>query len=402
MQSHDDKTEARQLLRQIISDLAERGGSDFHLRTNRVPFLRVHGTLERNLSGRPVRASVLQEIVALLLAMRTGGGEEPVTLAAFMQVLRKQASVNFSASTETGCDGAEQALPAARLRVHAFIEGNGLALVVRRLCCDIPPLGELGFEQRVQQRLRNLMLAGATAGDNGLLLVAGPVGSGKTTTIGSLINEVNTGAAAHVVRIEDPLELDFGQYSPLNPRSEIYQSLITDREIGIHCDSFRDGLNDALREDFNIIVVGEMRTRETIEACLVACETGHLVVTTLHASGAPDAVSRILAEFPADRKEFICEQLARNLRCVVCQRLIRRADERGRALAYEFMEVTGSVKAALYKRDPAVLRQCLDDSRNGVRFNDVLLRLRDRGDILPADYERCLMRGGEETKGRTG
>ena len=239
----------------------------------------------------------------------------------FWKHLQQQGAVNFSASSgdRTDVEGSN-----LRLRVCCFLDADGVSLVIRRLSESIPSLTELGFGSEAVQRIRRCYNRAC-----GLILVTGPTGSGKTTTLGSLINEINLSRSHHIITIEDPIEIRHPQFSPLVPQSEVYRCLLTQREVYIHCNTFREGLNDALRQDPNIILVGEMRTRDTLEAALVAAETGHLVLSTLHTNGGYQTISRIISEFEKERHEFITKQLATNLLGVITQRLLPRAHQPG-------------------------------------------------------------------------
>jgi twitching motility protein PilT len=372
--------EAQTLLLAMLTTLMEGNGSDFHLRTNKVPYLRIDGELTRDLSNQPVRIETMNEIIRLLLTMR-GGGANSVRWEDFEGALRRDACVNFSASTEYFNVRDSVEFPKARMRVSCLIDDNGTSVVGRLLKDHIPSLTELGFDDQVAEKVR-LMVRRA----RGMILVTGPTGSGKTTTMGSIINEINLSRCVHIITIEDPIELKYGQYSPIDPESDIFQSLITQREIGLHCNSFRHGLDESLRHDPNIILVGEIRTKETMEAALMAAETGHLVITTLHTNGGFQAISRIVSEFPADRKSFICEQLSRNLNCVVSQRLLRRADGEGRVLCYEYLEVKGPIKAALNQNDILGIPNSMD-KENSIKWNDSIKGLLDAGIITQETFE---------------
>ncbi len=354
--------QAKDLLHLILTALVQQEGSDFHLRTYRVPFLRIHGELQSNLTSSTIPTDVLESILKLLLMMRSAAYMGDPDLASFYEELKRQGAVNFSCSSELlGED-----FPKTRLRIHSFLDSEGISIVGRVLRSEIPTLEKLGFESSIIQRIQSQIQK-----PTGLILVTGPTGSGKTTTLGSIIQSINLNTSNHIITVEDPIEIHYRHYSPLIEGSEIYRSLITQREVGVHTDSFRNGLHDALREDPNMILLGELRSMDTIEAALNASETGHLVFSTLHTNGGYKTINRIISEFPADRRNFICNQLASNLNCIISQRLLPRIDQPGRILAYEYLEITGPVKAALIAGDPDRIPNCMD-SKNSFKWNDNL------------------------------
>lgn len=373
--------QAKDLLHLVLTSLVEQEGSDFHLRTYRVPFLRIHGELQSNLTSSTIPTDVLEAILKLLLMMRSAAHMSDPEVTSFYEDLRRQGSANFSCSSELlGED-----FPKTRLRIHTFLDSEGISIVGRVLRDEIPALETLGFDteavERIQRQLRK---------PTGMILVTGPTGSGKTTTLGSIINHINLTCAKHIVTVEDPIEIHYGQYSPLIEGSEVYRSLITQREVGVHTDQFRNGLLDALRQDPNMILLGELRSMETIEAALNASETGHLVFSTLHTNGGYKTINRIISEFPADRRNFICNQLAANLNCIISQRLLPRADRPGRVLAYEYLEIAGPVKAALISGDPDRIPNSMD-AKNSIRWNDNLKGLFSSHILSEEVYQMNLM-----------
>lgn len=358
-------SQAKELLHLILNTLVQQEGSDFHLRTYRVPFLRIHGELHSNLTSSTIPTDVLEAILKLLLMMRSAAHMSDPDLSSFYEDLRKQGAVNFSCSAELlGED-----FPKNRLRIHTFLDSDGISIVGRILREQIPSIEKLGFDSETIHRIQT-----QTQKSTGMILVTGPTGSGKTTTLGSIIQSINLSSPKHIITVEDPIEIHYGQYSPLIEGSEINRSLITQREVGVHTDSYRNGLHDALRQDPNMILLGELRSMETIESALNASETGHLVFSTLHTNGGYKTINRIISEFPADRRNFICNQLAANLNCIISQRLLPRIDRPGRVLAYEYLEVTGPIKAALISGDPDRIPNCMDNT-NSFRWNDNLKEL---------------------------
>ena len=204
-----------------------------------------------------------------------------------------------------------------RLRASAFVHINGVSLTLRLLPVSCPTLSDLDAPRAIPELLSN---------DNGLVLVTGATGSGKSTMLAAMVDHLNCHSDGHILTLEDPVEF-------------IYQSnrcLIQQREIGLNCTSFSQALRAALREDPDVILLGELRDSETIRLALTAAETGHLVLATLHTRGAAQAIERLVDTFPAQEKDPVRNQLAGSLRAVLAQKLIR--DTRGgRVALYEML-----------------------------------------------------------------
>jgi twitching motility protein PilT len=209
----------------------------------------------------------------------------------------------------------------SRFRVNIFRDHKGPSLAVRPLPNKIPTLNDLGLPGFFHD---------LTTLKHGLILITGPAGSGKTTTLASFINTINQNEERHIITIEDPIE-----YLIANKRSIIQQ-----REVGLDTASFADGLKSALREDPDVIVVGELRDLESISLALRAAETGHLVLGTLHSGTAVQALTRIIDVFDSVRHAEVMVQLAQSLQCVCSQTLIKRIDKPGMVLATEILIVT--------------------------------------------------------------
>lgn len=204
-----------------------------------------------------------------------------------------------------------------RLRASAFAHMQGCSLALRLLPDECPQLHTLGAPRAIPELLAN---------DNGLILVTGATGSGKSTTLAAMVDFLNHHSDGHILTLEDPVEF-------------IHQSkrcLIQQREIGLHCLSFSDALRAALREDPDVILLGELRDSETIRLALTAAETGHLVLATLHTRGAAQAVERLVDAFPAQEKEPVRKQLAGSLRAVLAQKL-ERDNQQGRVALFELL-----------------------------------------------------------------
>ena len=205
-----------------------------------------------------------------------------------------------------------------RFRVNIFDSMNGKNIVLRKIESAIPNYDSLNFPSIVDDVIKNL---------NGLILVTGPTGCGKSTSLSAMIDRINETRQANIITIEDPIEYIH------QPK----QSIISQREIGNHATTFASALRASLREDPDVILVGELRDLETISLALTAAETGHLVLGTVHTSGAPNTIHRIVDVFPSSQQNQIRAQIATSLKLVMTQRLIKKADNSGRVAAFEIM-----------------------------------------------------------------
>jgi twitching motility protein PilT len=205
-----------------------------------------------------------------------------------------------------------------RFRVNAFQEDGKIALVLRRIESKVPNFDDLNLPAYIRT-VPNL--------ETGLVLVTGPTGSGKSTTLASLIDVINATHKGHIITIEDPVEF----------KHQSKSCVVSQREVGRDTKSFLSALRASLREDPDVILVGELRDLETIQLALTAAETGHLVFGTLHTNSAPSTITRIIDVFPPAQQEQIRSQLASTLRCVLTQRLVKREDQEGRIALFELM-----------------------------------------------------------------
>jgi twitching motility protein PilT len=230
--------------------------------------------------------------------------------------------------SEGSCDVALTSAHGARYRANLFKQERGLALALRPIGREVPTLDALGLPQDFQQLTRHR---------SGLVLMAGTAGSGKSTTLVALIEHLNRTVDKHIITLEDPIEY---LYRP-------QRCLIHQRELGRHVSGFSSGLRAALRESPDVILVGEMRDRETISAALTAAETGHLVLSTLHSANAAMAIERIIDIFPDSQQTQVRYQLANVLRAVVTQILLPSTEPPLRVAAYERLEVTSAVSTKI-------------------------------------------------------
>ena len=276
--------------------------SDLHLTTGSPPLLRIHGDL-RPFDGVAV---VTTEVAKALL--------EQIMTPEQKQRWNEHHDVDFS----------YEIAGAGRFRVNAFFQRQGPGAVFRHIPFEIKNLQQLGLP---------LHLLKFTNYRSGLVLVTGATGSGKSTTLAAIIDHINTNRHDHIITIEDPIEF-------VHPNKGC---LINQREAGVHTDSFATALRAALREDPNVILVGEMRDLETIELALTAAETGHLVFGTLHTNSASDTVDRVINVFPVNQQPQIRQVLSSVLIGVAAQNLLKRADGQGRSAAVEIMVVNTAI-----------------------------------------------------------
>lgn len=255
-------------------------------------------------------------------------------------------------------------------RVNVFLSYNGIAAVFRWIPAQVPSMEEVGLPAS---------LLPVIEGGKGMVLVTGPTGSGKSTTLASMIDHLNRFQPDHILTVEDPIE--FVHVSK--------KSLVSQREIGSHCESFADALKYSLREDPDVILVGEMRDLETISLAMTAAETGHLVFGTLHTRGAAASVDRIIDSFPANQQAMIRTMLAESLRAVVSQSLLKRADGQGRVAAFEILIVNHAVSNLIREGKTFQIGTVMQTGRNlGMQLMDHhILELIRQGVVRSEDAE---------------
>ncbi len=286
---------------EILARMISTGASDLHIKVGRPPIVRVDGTLE------PMSGSVMaEEDVAAFV--------EAVMPSYRREVFASRGEVDF----------AYEVVDVGRFRVNVYRQQGTVALAIRYVLPTVPTLAELGMPP-VTERL--------TQEVDGLILVTGSTGSGKSTTLASMIDAMNHTRDAHIVTIEDPVEI----------RHEDDRCLISQREIGADTENFRAALKMVLRQDPDVILIGEMRDAETVWAAIAAAETGHLVLATLHTVTATETINRILDFFPAAQHGQVRSSLAGALRGIVAQRLVPRSDLAGRVPIVETLVATGRV-----------------------------------------------------------
>ena len=279
----------------ILRQMEEREASDLHVASGSAPYFRIHGEMVK-LNYKELAPEVCQALI--------------------FEVLQPRNRDIFLETFDLDCS---YALPGVgRFRVNVFNQRKGVGAVFRRIPERIQTVQELGLPSHIEHLLNV---------SEGLILVTGPTGSGKSTTLASLIHTINATRRSHIITIEDPIE--FVHHND--------KSLINQREVSSHTKSFSQALRAALREDPDVILVGEMRDLETISLALTAAETGHLVLATLHTNSATKTVDRIIDAFPENQQAQIRVMLSESLRGVVAQSLIPKKDGKGRAAVVEVL-----------------------------------------------------------------
>jgi twitching motility protein PilT len=297
------------MIEPFLRALADCGGSDLHCKVGSPPRVRIDGRL-RKLETRDLTAADTEQMVR--------------------EVLREDLVDDFDRTNEA--DFAYSLSGVGRFRVNAFRSRGSAGLVFRRVSVGAIPLSELGLPP---------VLESLALEPRGLVLVTGPTGSGKTTTLAGMIDHINVNREVHCVTIEDPIEvLHFDK-----------MAMINQREVRVDTEDFVVALRAAMRQDPDVILVGEMRDQETVKAALAASETGHFVMSTLHTTDAQETINRIVDFFPPHEQKQIRMSLAGALRGIVCQRLVPRADGEGRCVAMEICVNTGRMSDAIVDAD---------------------------------------------------
>lgn len=292
----------QQKFSETLTLCSELQASDIHFTSGTPVYMRVRNDC------KPISDEVFTPFVVeeMAMSMMTDGQKE---------VFAKQHTIDFAFFSDSG----------TRFRVNVFRQRGTVAMVLRRLDEEFKSFDQLTLPPQMSKLSDYL---------HGLVLVTGPTGSGKSTTLATIINQINETRAHHIITIEDPVE-----YIHANKKS-----LVRQREL--HCDvlSFADAVRASLREDPDVILVGEMRDVETMRAAIIAAETGHFVLSTLHTGDVVGSISRMISVFPAEEQEAVRNQLCRVLKAVVSQRLLHRLDGSGRVPAVEIMFVTSAIQ----------------------------------------------------------
>jgi len=299
-ETDDDPGEAKRTssprLDDLLRTMVELGASDLHLSAERPPSVRIDGAIQPLDGYEALNASDLRDMIYAVLPQRA----------------RERFEQDLELDTSRAVPGV------GRFRVNVFQQKDSVGAVMRAIPFQVVPLDELGLPPIVRELAEY---------PRGLVLVTGPTGSGKSTTLASLVDVINSTRSAHIMTVEDPIEF-------LHSHK---RCVVNQREVGEDTRSFSEALRHVLRQDPDIILVGEMRDLETISTALTAAETGHLVFATLHTQDAPQSIDRIIDVFPAHQQQQIRVQLASSLRAVVTQTLLPRAKDRGRVVASEVL-----------------------------------------------------------------
>ena len=357
----------KKVLEKLLSHGVRLGASDLHFLVGDRPAYRIDGRL-RPVKYKPLGAADGRRICELLL------GES-------------KAREDLDEIREHDCSYSVDGV--GRFRVNLFRQRGSLSAILRVIPTEVPEIDSLGLPERVR---------GLADEERGLVLVTGATGSGKSSTLAAMIDHINRTRPAHILTIEDPIE-----FLHTNRRASVSQ-----REVGSDTHSFTEALRAALRQDPDVILVGEMRDAETIDIALKAAETGHMVFSTVHTTDAAKTVGRLVGVFSPEEQPAVRLRLADNLKGVVSQRLLPRDDGKGRAVACEVMVATKSVQELI--KDPArtgELKDLIEKSRDqyGMQsFDQHLTDLYRAGTVSlevalsaatnPSDFERALNFGG--------
>jgi len=346
-----------------LNGAAKLKASDVHFKIGSPPSYRIQKVL-RSTKSDPLTPDDTLEIARVIMEGKEG-----------VEDLESANDIDTSYSLPGVC----------RFRVNIFRQRGALSLVCRVISDDIPDFASLLLPPQIQDLAEY---------SRGLVLVTGAAGNGKSSTLAAIINHINQTRSCHIVTIEDPIEflhLDNNSY-------------ISQREVGTDTSDFNKALRAALRQDPDVILVGEMRDLETIDIALKATETGHMVYSTVHTPDAAKTIGRLIAVFPPDEQEMVRIRLAENLKATVSQRLLPRADGEGMVVAVELMKVTGTIEE--YVKDPektGALKDIIEKSRDqyGMLSFDQCLTDLYKGELVtfdvakrfassPGDFERAL------------
>lgn len=312
---------------ELFKIMVEQGASDLHLTSGAPPYLRLHGSMipmnYRDLNNQEVQSLVFE-------------------------IMNEKQKKSFVEKWEL--DMAYTVAGVGRFRCNVFMQRKGLGAVFR----IIPEKIKTPQELNLPPTLLDLIDA-----DRGLILVTGPTGSGKSTTLASLIHHINMTRDAHIITVEDPIEFVHTNI----------KSLVNQREVGTHTKNFANALKAALREDPDIMLVGELRDLETISLALTAAETGHLVFGTLHTNSAAKTIDRIIDVFPEGQQQQIRTMLAESLRGVIAQTLFAKKDGKGRVAAYEIMKCTKAISNLIRENK---IHQIASQIQTGQKYGMVL------------------------------
>jgi twitching motility protein PilT len=348
---------AEERLQGLLTHLVKSGSSDLHLRVGLPPTYRTHGEMERHGTAPLTR----EDIESML-----------------MSIMPDRNKTEYAETNDT--DYAYEMVGLARFRCNALRDRNGPAGVFRIIPVEIVTVEQLGLSEHVQK------LCYLT---KGLVVITGPTGSGKSTTLAGMIDLINRTRTDHIITIEDPIEF-------VHPNKKC---VVTQRQVGSHTQSFKRALRAALREDPDIVLIGEMRDLETVAIAIETAETGHLVFGTLHTTTAVSTVDRIIDQFPADRQAQIRVMLSESLKGVVAQVLLKKIGG-GRVAAREIMLTAGSVANLIREGKTFQLPSIIQTNKKAgmILLNDSLMELVEKKIVDPMDaYMKAVDKAGIET-----
>ena len=330
---------------QLLEIVKKADASDLHLSVGSVPLIRINGNLEKT-RHKKLSPDHIKSLVYEILS------DDQI------RRFEKEGDLDVSYGVHD----------VARFRINIYQTYSGLTASIRLIPDNVNDLASLGFSENVSSLVEN---------KSGLLLVTGPTNSGKTTTLSAMIDHINTNFSRHIITLEDPIEY---VHTDKN-------SLVSQRQIGLHSKSFASALRAALREDPDVIMVGELRDIETISLTVTAAEVGLLVIGTLHTQSSSSTIDRIIDVFPVDQQQQIRIMLADSLIGVVSQQLLKRADGSGRIVAYELMNSSGAISNLIREAKTFQIPSIIQSSRKqGIRLMDNHLKaLVDSGIITPTE-----------------
>ncbi len=333
-----------QFIGKILDNAVKAGASDIHMRPMNHPLFRIDGALQKMEEYPQLTMGDMEAICQKIMGPK------------HLESLQNELQVDLS----FGLRGV------GRVRVNAYYQRGSIAMALRVIMSNVPTADQLGLPDGIQKFVHL---------ERGLVILTGATGSGKSSTIASMINEVNRQYPKHIITIEDPIEFLFPEQ----------RCIVSQRELGTDATTFAAAMKAALREDPDVILLGEMRDPETIEIALTAAETGHLVFSTLHAPATAETITRMVATFPPEGQPTIRAKISQNLCAVIAQRLIPHKSGEGRALACEILNVSARVRELIL--DPIKIKDIGDLVKKGatvegmMSFDQHLYQLVKRGDI---------------------
>ena len=343
-----DKTEAKSLIQQLLGLMKEKGGSDLFITAGFAPAIKFDGSI------RPVSNQLLSE-------------RDSAALVA--AVMNERQLNEFSLSKE--CNFAISAEGIGRFRVSAFVQQTKSGMVIRTITTDIPSIDSLGMPAELKEIVMT---------KRGLVIMAGATGSGKSTTLAAMLGHRNAHSHGHIITIEDPVEF-------VHPH---LQCIVTQREVGTDTADWQIALKNTLRQAPDVILIGEIRERETMDHAIAFAETGHLCLATLHANNSNQALDRIVNFFPEERRQQLLMDLSLNLKAMISQRLIPLKSGTGRMAAVEIMLNSPLISDLIFKGEIQQIREVMKKSRElGMQtFDQALFDMVEAGKISIEDALR--------------